>query len=491
MTSGRRVYAELSSHVEAAETHLRAIDRELNRALAEHSAAEGERALRFRELAQVRLEELAAKRIAVGLDHVDELVTSLLDQRRTMLETVEEALERSSERIEALKLRRDQGVLPRDEAAAEIDRLRTDVRSRMATMQGTSELQIEVERRREQAKVASARVAQADLDRQAKGIPYERDRLFMYLWKRRYRFPEYRARNLFRALDGWVARLCRYEDAHRNYLMLTDLPVRLRKHAEGLKELAQTAETALNGAYEQELKNSGMERLLASLEAAEKVLHGHELALDAAEAERAKLWNEHTEFSSGKDPATRQALTALVSHLESEDLRTLRADARMSPTPKDDLLVTTIEGLDQRRKELAASLEDLRAQQERRLAAARDLEDLRRRFRHEGFDSSHSEFDATLSLPNVLGSLLRGGAVLSEVWRLMARHHRLRMPPIRFPTQPNLPHFPGQFPSGGHDQGSSMPFPNIDFGGGGGGGGGGSSGSSSGGNEGFSTGGSF
>lgn len=86
---------------------------------------------------------------------------------------------------------------------------------------------------------AERKAAQAETDLEQKRKPYEADPLFMYLWKRGFGTPRYRAIPLVRYLDRKVARLVGFDDARRNYAVLIELPVRLREHADQLRtELA-------------------------------------------------------------------------------------------------------------------------------------------------------------------------------------------------------------------------------------------------------------
>ena len=82
---------------------------------------------------------------------------------------------------------------------------------------------------------AETKAAQAERDMQEKRQPYEADPLFMYLWRRKFGTPEYRAKGLVRYLDRKVARLIEFDGARRNYAVLIELPARLREHAERLR----------------------------------------------------------------------------------------------------------------------------------------------------------------------------------------------------------------------------------------------------------------
>jgi hypothetical protein len=47
-------------------------------------------------------------------------------------------------------------------------------------------------------------------------------------------------------LDEWVAGLVHYTDARANYALLTEIPVRLRAHAEGVRKHVAEAKAALD-----------------------------------------------------------------------------------------------------------------------------------------------------------------------------------------------------------------------------------------------------
>lgn len=79
---------------------------------------------------------------------------------------------------------------------------------------------------------AERKAAQAEADLAAKRVPYEQDPIFMYLWRRGFGSPRYTSTGLVRNLDRMVATHVGYADASRNYAMLTELPIRLREHAE-------------------------------------------------------------------------------------------------------------------------------------------------------------------------------------------------------------------------------------------------------------------
>ena len=79
---------------------------------------------------------------------------------------------------------------------------------------------------------------QAKADQQEKGAPYRADPLFTYLWDCKYGTSAYKANPLTRFLDNWVARLCDFQSARKNYWMLQEIPERLDEHAKALRSKA-------------------------------------------------------------------------------------------------------------------------------------------------------------------------------------------------------------------------------------------------------------
>jgi hypothetical protein len=82
---------------------------------------------------------------------------------------------------------------------------------------------------------AEGKAAQAEADLAAKRVPYEQDPIFMYLWRRGFGTSRYTSKGIVRSLDRMVARHVGYAEASRNYALLTELPIRLREHAERLR----------------------------------------------------------------------------------------------------------------------------------------------------------------------------------------------------------------------------------------------------------------
>lgn len=221
--TGRRVYTDIQARVDEAQ---RVLDRvgaklqEKTQAVEASRVAEGRSIAR---LAQVRLAELEAQRVLEGLDGADRQALALLEQRAQAAGDLDRGIEASEAEQARLEEQRVAAGNALDEARLARERKIAEVREVFEATEAWSFQASRTETTTSQAAHAEAKAAQAEQDRIEKGRPYEEGRLFSYLWKRRYRTAEYRGRGLFRFLDGWVARLCHYDRARRDYAMLLEM----------------------------------------------------------------------------------------------------------------------------------------------------------------------------------------------------------------------------------------------------------------------------
>src|SRR5690606_7170599 len=124
----------------------------------------------------------------------------------------------------------------------------------------------------------------AEADRIEKGEPYEADPVFVYLWDRGYGTSRYRAAPLARTLDGWAARAAGYETLRRNYVLLTELPVRLAEHAKRRRENAESAMRTAREIEQHGAAAAGVPERERALESEEEKLAAIDQGIDEQEA---------------------------------------------------------------------------------------------------------------------------------------------------------------------------------------------------------------
>ncbi len=494
MIHGRDQLSIIDENIAAAQNGIDASHRRLEAASQRLAQVRNQTAEEFRRLARFRLDELTANRVVARLDDTDRAVLSLLEKRGRELSALEAEIEQILARQAALKAEREEAVRRRDERVTQIDRQAAEIRAQLAGQ--------EVYRAQEQsakdvaakAERAESKAARAEADRDENGKPYREDTLFMYLWNRRFLTPDYAGRGLTRMLDGWVAKLIDYADARSNYFMLTELPLRLREHAERQKALAAQEARKLQEMDAQALQTEGIAKDREALQADHKGIEAIEARIEEAENRHAGLLEKRASYSGAADETAQQALQLQVSEIKQEPLANLYREARATSRPEDDVIVSRIRDLAEEQQSLSVEIESLQTEVRRHQGSFQELEELRRRFRRSQYDSGHSYFPGSFDLGALIAMLLAGRASAGDVWGRIGREQEFRLPRQRH-GHDGGDGFPGGFGGrggfpdifgGGSGRGGGFPG---DFGGGSGDGGGGGGGGMGGG--GFRTGGGF
>lgn len=434
MQSGRQVYQRIDQQVLAAQSAAAAARGRLEQVHAAQAEAAAEEARLLGELARVRLDELAGNRIADGLDQADQRALDLLAQRQAERAALQQQIQAATAHQQELARRRDACLEARDAAAAAHQRQVEATMQRLLADAAYQMLHGEVDQLTALAQAAADKAQQAEVDRDRKRKPYEQDKLFAYLWRRRYRFPEYRAFGPTQAMDAWVARLCGYDRAHRDYAMLLEIPRRLQEHATASAERAKAAADRLAALERDALAADGAPELAATAEQRQAELDEVNRLIDAAEDEHDALLRRRAELDAGQDRHSASALSVLQEQLQREDVQTLLWDAAATRTAADDALVQQIQTVRQRREALQRDLEAAQPDHDRAQQALAEVTDLRRRFRMHDYDGEGHSFDSGFDLGDLLGGILRGALRSDAAWRTMRRHHRHASPSGGFGT---------------------------------------------------------
>ncbi len=489
MIQGRDQLAVIDGHIAAAQEGIDSVHRRLEAAGQRLSQVRTQTAEEFRRLARFRMDELTANRVLARLDDTDRAVLSLLEKRGRELGALETEIVQVLTRLPALKAEREEAVRGRDELVTRIDRQAAEIRARLESEEAYRAQAQKAGDAAATAERAESKAAQAEADQDEKGRPYRADALFMYLWDRRFLTPDYAAGGLVRMLDGWVAKLIDYADARSNYFMLTELPLRLRDHAERQKSLAAEESRKLAELEAEALQVEDILKHKEALQAAQKEIAAREARIDEAENQHETLLARRAAYSAASDEVSQQALQLQLSEIRNESLTNLYREAKSTSRPEDDVVVSRIGELMEEEKSLSAEIERLQSEVRRHQDSFQQLEELRRRFRSSHYDSGHSYFPGGFDLGSLLALLLAGRASGGDVWGRIGREQEFRLPRQRHGREGGG--FPGGFGRGGR-------FPDV-FGRGGSGGGfpggfGGGSGSGGGGDfggGGFRTGGGF
>ena len=476
MISGRQALATIEQTIAQARGEEARLDAALKSAADQVARLRAERMDAFRALARHKLDAMTQKGVVGALDAAERQALDLLAQRRQAFERLTERRAAAEQAVKDSEAERHAKAAALEEALKPIAAVRQQVEAQVRASPEWSAERARIEEAPAIAEEAEKKAVQAEADREAKRKPYEADPLFMYLWRKKFGTAEDRSGPLVRFFDRRVARLVRYDKARANYVLLNEIPQRLREHARRMKAEIANARERLTTLEREALVKAGVEPLVARARAAKADLDQAERRLAEAKAALAALDREHDASVLQGEGPYRDAIELLASADARENLQALYRDAMATPAPEDDAIVRRIEAADGAIRRAEREMEGIRAKLRELTQRRAAIEHERDAFRQQGYDRPYGRFDNGNTIGNVLGGILGGvigGAVLRDT--LNGGFHRQQSP-------------------WDSDFGGGFPFPQ-DAGGdwiGGGssdggwiGGGGGSSG------DGFDTGGSF
>ncbi len=454
MINGKDQLAIIDEHIATARSSIDAIHRRLESVRQRLTEIRNRIAEQFRRLAQFRLDELTANRLIAHLDDTDRAIVNLLERRSMELSRLESEIQQELARQSSLKSEREEAVRRRDELVTRIDRQGADI---LAHLGGLDAYQTQEKIAREaaaRAERAESKAARAEADREEKGTPYREDALFMYLWKRRFLTPDYAVGGLTRAMDGWIAKLINYSESRRNYFLLTELPLRLREHAERQKAIAAQESQKLRDMEDQALQVEDILRKKEAIQAAQKEIDEIEKQIEEAEKRYEILLGKRSSYSSASDELSRQAIQLQVSEIKNDNLANLYREAKATGRPDDDVIVSSIRDLMDEEQFLSAEIKNLQSDLRRQRDSFQEIEELRRRFRRSHYDSGHSYFPGGFEMGALLAMLMSGRASGGDIWGRIGRKQQFRLP-RHGPTTGKEP-FPGGFGSGGFRTGGGF-----------------------------------
>ncbi|MGD9056106.1 MAG: hypothetical protein PVF38_08195 [Desulfobacterales bacterium] len=446
MMHGRDQLAIIDQHITIARRDMETSNSRLETANQQLVAVRNQLAQEYRRLAEFRLDELAAGKLITQMDETDRTVLKLLERRSQALAQLEREIEQSQATQAELEQERSRVARRRDELLKQIDEAAAEIKEQLGRQEAYRKLEEKAAEESSRAERAQKKAAQAEADREEKGKPYREDPLFMYLWKRRYLTPDYSGGGLTRMLDGWVAKMINYADAHSNYYMLTELPVRLREHADRQERLAAQAVQKLREMEATALKVEPITKDKELLQSVQKSLQESESRIEEEENRHASLLEQRSAHASGSDELSRQAIELQVSEIKNDSLTNLYMQAKMTNNPDDDVIVSRIRELQEEEEGLLAEIQNLQSQIHQQQKNYREIDELRRRFRRRSYDSDHSVFPGGFQLAALLSLLMSGRASGGDVWDRIDREQQFRRP--RTPVDFGGGVFPGGFGGG-------------------------------------------
>ena len=428
MMTGRENLQLINQHLYQAQTAQEEAGLRLNERHRQLDALRLETGDRYRELARLRLNDLQANQLVLRLDETDQVILTLLEKLKQTRHDLEEQIKASVSRKQTLEEQRKELARQRDEAGKAVQHQLEQTRERVSAREAYRQQQKRVQEAAAVARKADEKASRSEKDRLEKGKPYEADHLFMYLWNKRYLTPDYQTGWFGRQLDSWVAKHIDFQRNRSNYYMLQELPHRLREHATSAQQTAQLEAQALETMARQAAEEDGILALQTRAEEAEKQIKQHDAQIEAEEARYRQLLQQQTAFNEAADPSSKQIIEVQAAALQRKEITELLREARATPRPEDDVTVARLQQIQQQQNQIAAEIQSINQfvqQQQRNMA---ELEELRRRYRQNGYDAYNSSFPGDFALGALLGQLLQGLMNSDMIWQELGRQQRSQPP---------------------------------------------------------------
>jgi len=368
----------------------------------------------FRALAVTRLTDNAA--LTGQLSHAEQKARTMLEQRAADMSEIEAALKSLDATIAGKAKRRQELLQEVDRAQGAIKALSARIAETVADDPVYAAKHDEAENLQSIAEESLKKTEQAETDREQKGKPYREDRLFMYLWESGYGTKNYKANNLVRYLDSLVARLVRYNRSRPNFAMLNEIPLRLREHADRQVAAAQAAEAELDALEAKAIDAAGGKAEREALRGAQDRIAALDTDLVTIEDERDEKAVTFRHMAEGRDPKFEEAKRLLAQSLEQQDIVSLMAVARKTPTPADDAIVKKIDDTRSQIAEETSESADHKARLKVLAARRRELEDISFEFKKSRFDDPRSSFREDNLAGDILNEFLRGAISAGSYW---------------------------------------------------------------------------
>lgn len=426
MISGLKTLRHIDQSLGSVRKDVNRIDAELNHASQAMHNNRRQQTQSLKQLAKIRLDEIAQGSFLGELDAADHRALSLLEKREQAYQQLEVDINTASERLKSLETNREaaqESLSVRAQAIIDCEHtIQTELEHDNAYQE-----QLQAAREMDSiADQAEEKAVLAEKDRQEKGEPYENNKLFMYLWKRKYGTSDYVASALIRYLDSWVEDLSDYDKYRVNYWTLLEIPKRLKAHAETARISSDQALEALAEIEIIKAQQAGLPGLQDEHGQAQTVIDAIDDKTEQQEDKINLLLKQRTEYVQAKDVYTEQSLQTLSAGLSNKSVYELNNVVSQTVSNRDNLIVRELAELQQQQDDLKEELQDHRRLHEAKLDRLKQLENVRRQFKNHRYDDVRSEFRNKSLVTSMFNQFLMGLVGSDELWRVLKRHQRHR-----------------------------------------------------------------
>lgn len=427
MLTGTSALQQLDTSLHHIRNEVNQLDHQLSQLTQQIASNRRQQATLLQTVARVRLQSLQAGKPLELLSHADKQALSLLEQRDQAYTDIENRLEQINRELDSAETERQQQLNDHNTLAQKVVDEESVIQNQLSENAEYLAALATAEQADAVADEAERKADQADEDLASKGEPYQADQLFMYLWERSYRTADYKVYNpLIRFLDSWVAGLIGYSSTRVDYWNIQEIPRRLQRHAQTVREQAEDAIEQITKLEQQALQQAGVSTLQQQLTDSSARLEQQDQRISEIEDVLNKTLQQRGQFAIGEDNYMRECLTTLQQALQNNSLRDLQQLILSTPTQEDDAILGQLQQSNLSHQQYEHDLGDLRRLHNNKLSRLSELETVRRNFKRQQFDDLRSGFVNESLIQSMLQQFLQGLVNGSELWRVIQRNQRHR-----------------------------------------------------------------
>lgn len=428
MLSGRKTLSELDNAHILTLKEIERINRELkhqNGKIAENGHSQ---ATIYRQLAKLRLDELINDDTINALTTLEQEISDRLEKRDKDYASLDSDVAEAEDALNVIISERQKEQLIADDLIEKIQAQRLSLEEELEKQSHYLDAVADAKRAKKVLVSASEKLHTAKQDYAIKARAYENEALFMYLWRRHYGTAEYEAGKITRHLDGWVAKLCQYDQARSNYWNLLEIPKRLKTHVSNMERQAEASRETLESVKKQAEGDVGISLYEDRLFEQDRKLAGIDKKFADTEQQLHKLLDQEASFANGTDRNMKACLALITKTLERRDIGNLRLESLRTADDRDDHLIEQLDDYKTDRKALEGHASILRKTHAATMNKLSEIEKVRRDFKSHHFDDTRSVFSNESLIRSAINGLIQGVITGVELWLTLQSSRRYRRP---------------------------------------------------------------
>jgi hypothetical protein len=191
--------------------------------------------------------------------------------------------------------------------------------------------------------------------------------------------------------------------------MLTEIPLRLREHAEYRQSIVEDEREKLAEIEREALVAAGIESLEVVADEADEALENAEDKVEDFRQDLANATEDHASLADDRrDPELQAAIAILAEEMGRENLAALHRAALETSSVKDEQIVQTLRDIERKLERREAEAEEVRAAAVDIARKRSELQQSRDHFRKSGFDDPRGQFDNGDMIAAAVESIVRG-----------------------------------------------------------------------------------